>query len=272
MQQDCTIRVAKEAESSNPTRFFDCEARVIHYFNKRDKDINSPWILAASTLSLKLEDSNTDGEWHMLRAIRKYFRNEVVIAQQCEVFYSQFRQQRGFFAQSGTISMRTTAKSPSDFWGWVGLSVTDPAEKACCQLFLKFSEGYPGQGAAERMNKSVKFTRSSARNRQEHRVTESYVKIQNSIKIDASFNQSKVVQIPFLLSIKEHYSQKKQEISDRLDIAEDERIAQEEDRMAQEENELPRDHDDANAIDEDVEEFFNAFIEENIIAMSEYDA
>ena len=31
-------------------------------------------------------------------------------------------------------------------------------KKCACDLFLRFCEGFPGQGAAERMNKSVKFT------------------------------------------------------------------------------------------------------------------
>jgi hypothetical protein len=114
------------------------------------------------------------------------------------------------------------------------------------------------------------------RNRQEHLVTEAYVKIQNSLKIEASYKKSKVEHVPFLQRIKEHFSEKKQEISDRFDIEEEERIAQEEERMAQEEDEKARDEedtvplDDEYANDEDVEEFFNAFIEENIIAMSEY--
>ena len=102
------------------------------------------------------------------------------------------------------------------------------------------------------------------------------MKIQNSLKIEASYKKSKVEHVSFLQRIKEHFSEKKQEISDRFDIEEEERIAQEEEKMAQEEDEKARDEedtvplDDEYANDEDVEEFFNAFIEENIIAMSEY--
>jgi hypothetical protein len=271
-----SITAAQEAERCDPTRFVGMELNVIHYFNKRHKDINSPWLMAASTLCLKPEDAEAGGEEHMMRAIRKYFRNDIVVARQAELFFAKFYQQRCFFAEPETIAMRQASSSPSDFWGWVGMNVRDPAEKACCQLFLKFCEGYPGQGAAERMNKSIKFTRSSARNRQEHLVTEAYVKIQNSLKIEASYKKSKVEHVPFLQRIKEHFSEKKQEISDRFDIEEEERIAQEEERMAQEEDEKARDEedtvplDDEYANDEDVEEFFNAFIEENIIAMSEY--
>jgi hypothetical protein len=257
--------------------FQGCEADVTHLFNKREKDINSPWIKAASAICLKLEDAHAEGEWYMALAIRKYFRDDVELRRNAELFLSYFRQKRHFFAKPDTVTMLATAKSPSDFWGWVKLCSVDISHRACCDLFLRFCEGFPGQGAAERMNKSVKYTRSATRNRQEHSVTQAYVQIQNSIKMQASFRKSKVELVPFLQRLRENYKTKRQEIEDRIDEQEEERIAQEEVRMAQEEEvqatlEDANNDEDANCLDEDVYDFFNNFIEENIIAMSEYNS
>jgi hypothetical protein len=70
------------------------------------------------------------------------------------------------------------------------------------ELFRKFVNGFPGQGESERMNKSVKATRSLKRNRQEHEITANYVELKNWYRMSDSHNNSKV-KLPFIQCIRD---------------------------------------------------------------------
>jgi hypothetical protein len=51
------------------------------------------------------------------------------------------------------------------------------------QLFRKLVNGFPGQGAIERENKEIKQHRTTIRNRQTHKVTNSYLELNSTYRI-----------------------------------------------------------------------------------------
>ena len=72
------------------------------------------------------------------------------------------------------------------------------------ELFRKFVNGYAGQGESERMNKSVKATRSIKRNRQSHQVTAAYVELKKWFRKSACLKRKATeVQQPYLRCVRD---------------------------------------------------------------------
>ncbi len=64
--------------------------------------------------------------------------------------------------------------------------------------------GYAGQGESERMNKSVKATRTIKRNRQTHEVTAAYVELKNWFRMSDSLKRKATeVHQPYLRCVRD---------------------------------------------------------------------
>ena len=183
-------------------KYRDMDTVINAKFNKREKDCVSDLAVAASMFCPHMiydpkyaNFSPIRGDLCARKAIQKYFGTDsedpviraisADLIFQVKMHYAHYRQPvvGQYFARPEIVRSGAIYDNGNNWWTAVGEEYSDLAE-----LARKLNNSFGGQGASERWNKEVTFTRTKSRNRQSHEVTSAYLQIKSNYRFKNAKN------------------------------------------------------------------------------------
>lgn len=135
--------------------------------------------------------------------VAQYYRGDLPAQAAAMSTFLNFREKTGVYF-SDPVTPEYIKKGADEFWRQAQSYKLPGAE-----LFRKLVNGFAGQGEAERMNKSVKHTRTIKRNRQSHVITSALVELKTFFRMEhekEARGRGKREKPSYLLEVKQHFA------------------------------------------------------------------
>jgi hypothetical protein len=174
----CT-KLAREAIRDDPGLYVEgFPEKVAAVFVARKDDIVTQLARAAAFVDpagayLDTPLEVMGGFTAMSSVLTKYYQGDAGQIAEAISRILKFREHRGEWFSSAVALNLARRPNADDFWA-AAVNAEGKLGFEVCRFLVN---AYAGQGAAERMNKRIKYVRSVEQNRQTHQVTEAYVEI-----------------------------------------------------------------------------------------------